>query len=191
VHINTHVSVGIILSMIYYLFIRPTPFEVILLFCFSFLIDFDFLFSRFAENRNHRVLPTHGVIIYLGLLPIGVFFPIFTFLGTAGIIHVLIDCIDWGVAILSPISKKIYFGLLPKPSDEVINEPSLKKRQCWFTLTYYRSKFIIIIDVALMIASIIILFLVNPFYWWFILVLSFFLVIHLLSYFRCKKQTNK
>ena len=190
-HINTHVALGIILSLIYSYFISQIFINVIAIFSMSFLIDFDFLFSKYAKNRNHRVLPTHGIIIYLILLPFGVFFPIFSFLGLAGLIHILIDCLDWGVGIFSPFSKKIYFGILPKPSKEIINDDSLRRRQCWFISTYYKSKILMFVDILIIGISIILLFLINVWYWWYYLIYSFFLALHITSYFRCKKQKDK
>ncbi|MBD3229254.1 MAG: hypothetical protein GF329_13810 [Candidatus Lokiarchaeota archaeon] len=190
-HINTHVAIGIILSLLYYYFIYPIFIQVISIFFFSFIIDFDFLFSRYAVNRNHRVLPTHGIILYIILFLFGFLHPLFFFLGFAGISHVLIDSIDWGVGILSPFTKKIYFGYLPRPPEEVIDENRLRNKQCWFTLTYYNSKLLIIIDIIITTLAIIAIFLINISYWWYLLVYSFFLFVHLYSYYQCKKQKDK
>jgi len=190
-HINTHVAIGSILSLIYSYFIDSFTVNIIVIFCISFLIDFDFVFSRYAKNRNHRVLPTHGIIIYLIILPIGIFLPVFYFISIAGVVHVLIDCLDWGVGILSPFSKKIYFGRLPKPPETVINEESLRKRQCWFTTTYYNSKFLLFLEILFMIFAIFTIFFIDIAYWWFLLIYFFFLGIHLYSLYNCKKQKDK
>jgi hypothetical protein len=165
--------------------------EVLAIFCFSFFIDFDFLFSKYAENRNHRVLPTHGIILHAIIFLFGFLHPVFFFLGLVGMIHVGIDSIDWGVGILSPFSKKIYFGHLPKPPEKVIDKNSLRNRQCWFTLTYYNSKLLIIIDIIITISAIIMIFVINVAYWWYLLIYFFFFFIHMYSYYQCKKQKDK
>ena len=189
-HINTHIATGIILSMFYSFFINNDILSIIIICCFSFLIDFDFIFSKYAKNRNHRILPTHGITLYLIILPFGIFNSIFYFVGLAGIFHVLMDCIDWGVGLFSPISKKIYFGILPKPPENIINEESIRKRQCWFTLTYYNSKILLIVEVLVLILSIFLVIYVNFSFWWFYILYSLFLMVHLYSFYRCKKAKN-
>jgi len=190
-HINTHIALGIIITLLYSYLLNPIYIEVFIVFCFSFLIDFDFILSKYAKNRNHRVLPTHGIMIYLFLIPFGFLLPIFFFLSVAGVVHVFIDCIDWGTAILSPFSKKIYFGILPKPPENIISEKSLNKRQCWFTLTYYKSKILMSIEIIIFIISIISIILINLFYWWFLIFYFLFLFIHLFSFYKCKNLKDK
>ncbi|TFF90623.1 MAG: hypothetical protein EU548_02050 [Promethearchaeota archaeon] len=190
-HINTHVAVGIIFSLLYSYFINPIFIQVISIFFFSFMIDFDFIFSKYAVNRNHRVLPTHGIILYLIIFFFGFLHQVFFFLGLAGISHIFIDSIDWGVGILSPFSKKIYFGHLPKPPKEVIDENELRNKQCWFTLTYYNSKLLIIIDIIITVSAVITIIFIDMSYLWYILIYVFFLVIHLYSFYKCKKQKDK
>jgi len=198
-HINTHVAIGIILSLLYYKFIDNFLFNTILIFCICFLIDFDFMLSKYVKTKNHRILPTHGLFIYFLFILIfyiislfGFYIPIILFIGIAGISHVLIDCIDWGIGLLSPFSNKIFFGILPKPPESIINEQSLRKRQCWFTTTYYKSKLLLIIDIIIFIISIISLIYLNILFWWYYLIYFFFLTIHLLEYYKCiKYKQNK
>ena len=109
-HINVHCAVAICLSMIFLEFLNV--FQIILIISASILIDFDFLFSKYAKDHNHRRLPTHSFIPYLILIPFGLLMIEFLWIGIAGIFHVLIDVIDWGIYPLTPrINDKVLGGV--------------------------------------------------------------------------------
>jgi len=72
-HINSHFSIGVILASIlnYYFNFNLINFSIIIL--FSFICDFDVLFSKYAKDYNHRLLISHSIIpsiiiIFLGYL---------------------------------------------------------------------------------------------------------------------------
>ena len=131
--------------------------EVCLVILFPFLIDLDFLLSKFAKNNNHRRLITHSLIPYICLLLIGIFFPLFLILGICGVVHILTDTLDWGTALFAPFYSEPLGGTLPKPPEEIINIPDYTKRQCWFAKTYYASSVMLLLEILFGVAAILLI----------------------------------
>ncbi|TFG05142.1 MAG: hypothetical protein EU536_02880 [Promethearchaeota archaeon] len=184
-HLHVHISQGIIIAM---LFLPSLSFlEVILVVAFPFLIDFDFLLSKYAQNRNHRRLITHSLIPYSLLLVFGIFFPICLILGICGVVHILSDVIDWGTALFSPLYREPLGGILPKPPSTIIEIPDYRKRQCWFAKTYHNSRIITGLDIFFGAAAILLIIIINILYIWLIAFYLIFLILHLNFYLKCIK----
>jgi len=164
-------------------------FQIIIIISVSILIDFDFIFSKFAKDHNHRRLPTHGFIPYLILLPFGLIMIEFLWIGIAGIFHVLVDMIDWGIYPITPrLKDKILGGFLFVPEIDENSEP-LKK--CYFVNTYYESKIIIALEIVYFSASFILILWRSLFYLILFIPYAIFLAMHLTTYFKfCKKKKN-
>ena len=132
-HVNVHCAVGIILSLIFIDYL--TLFQLYLIIGVIVLIDFDFIFSNFAKDHNHRRLFTHSFIPYLILLPLGLIFIEFLWVGIAGLFHLLFDMLDWGIYPLTPKFKdEIFAGFLHVPKTEE------KLKRCYFIKRYYARK---------------------------------------------------
>ena len=185
-HINVHCAIGIILSMIFWDFLINI-FQVILIISVSILIDFDFIFSKHAKDHNHRRLPTHGFIPYLILLPFGFLMIEILWVSIAGMFHVLIDMIDWGIYPLTPkVKDKILGGFLYVPETDENSEP-LKK--CYFVNTYYGSKIIIALEVIFFSTALSLILWRSLFNLIYLIPYALFLAMHLTTYFKfCKKK---
>ena len=150
-------------------------FETLIIAAFPFLIDFDFLLSKYAKDHNHRRLITHSLTPYLGLLVLGIFFPLFLALGICGVVHVLSDTIDWGTALFAPFYSEPLGGILPKPPQKIIDIRDYRKRQCWFTKTYYNSKILIALEVLFGVIAVVLIIFINIWYIWVLLFYFLFL----------------
>lgn len=164
--------------------------EFCLVVIFPFLIDLDFLLSKYAKGNNHRRLITHSLIPYICLLIIGIFIPIFLILGICGVVHILTDVIDWGTALFSPLYNDTIGGILPTPPQEIIDIPDYKKRQCWFTKTYYTSIIMIISELIFGLAAVLLIVFINISYVWIILFYLLFLGLNLNFYRQCKRKKS-
>ncbi len=160
--------------------------EFLLVVWFPFLIDFDFLFSKFAKDRNHRRLITHSLFPYIALLIIGIFFPLILILGICGLVHVITDSIDWGTALFTPLYRAPIGGILPKPPKEIVEIPNYRKRQCWFTKTYYESKPVLTLEISFGALSVLLIIFLNIWYIWIIIFYLFFLILNLRFHFKCR-----
>ncbi|MHC1590500.1 MAG: hypothetical protein ACXQS8_00270 [Candidatus Helarchaeales archaeon] len=157
----------------------------------SIAIDFDFLFSSLAKNHNHRRLPSHGIFLHAILLGIGIpllFFNVrWVFLiGIAGVVHVLLDVIDWGTFLLTPLKRDLLVGgILPSP-DEKSCIP-----QCYFTLTYYSSKKILALEIILGVIAFLFLLLFSPLLILLMLGYVLFLAFHLMHFVKCRQEKKQ
>ncbi len=165
--------------------------EVLLVVAFPFLIDLDFLLSKYAKHRNHRRLITHSLLPYVILLILGIFFPIILILGICGVIHILTDAIDWGTALLNPFYDEPLGGVLPKPPKEVIDIPDYRRRQCWFTKTYYQSKILLGLEVIFGGIAIVLIIINDIAYLWILIFYFTFITMQILAYSRCTSPENK
>ena len=159
--------------------------EVWLVVIFPFLIDFDFLLSKYAKNNNHRRLVTHSLIPYFCLLIIGIFFPLALILGICGVVHILSDAIDWGTALFAPFYGEPVGGILPKPPKEIVEIPDYRKRQCWFVKTYYASRFMIALEVLFGVIAILLIIFIDVLYLWVTIFYFLFVVLQLNFYLKC------
>ena len=113
----------------------------------------------------------------------------FLWVGIAGIFHVLVDMIDWGIYPLTPrIKDKILGGFLFVPETDSNSDP-LKK--CYFVKTYYESKIIISLEIIIFIASLILILWRSLFALIYLIPYALFLAMHLTTYLKfCKKKKN-
>ncbi|MHA1371550.1 MAG: metal-dependent hydrolase [Promethearchaeota archaeon] len=162
-HANTHLAFGAIIGLII---------KIIMPFSFSFLEfsvivlaacapDVDFILSRYARSHNHRYLPTHS--IFVGLIPMilasflilvlemkssFIFMILFGSINLIG--HVLLDSIDWGVNIFMNnklIGWKYLYG--KKSIESFCSEAFIyQNKATLFYIRYYRSKFIIFVEIS-------------------------------------------
>jgi len=192
--INVHLSAGIILTIFLrtFFFQHLSHLDLLLIVGISILIDFDFIFSRFAKDYNHRRLPTHGFPLYLILMGFGVLlaffnFPWLLYAGLAGLVHVSLDLIDWGTCALTPIKRDLLIGGTLKPPSPP-SDPPRRVPQCYFTMTYYHSKIILVVEVAIFFISLILLLLFDFFSLYLLIGYGLFLGLHLLHYLRCRRE---
>ena len=114
----------------------------------SVLPDIDFFFNIILKRKSHRELPSHFPLIYfMGAALLGVigFFPLFWFF-LGGLLHTLLDTIDWEIYILAPLSDRsiTIFGLNYKEIARKGNISSYLKK-------YYMEKQIIVIEILVFI----------------------------------------
>jgi len=165
-------------------------FEFSLIVAFPFLIDFDFLLSKYAKNNNHRRLITHSLIPYLCLLVIGIFIPLLLILGICGVVHILSDALDWGTALFAPFYNDTLGGILPKPPKEIVEIPNYRKRQCWFTKIYYTSFSLFTLEIVLGLAAILSIIFINFWYLWVLIFYFLFVALQVRFYLSCKQKEN-
>lgn len=165
-----------------------TIFEFSLIVIFPFLIDFDFLLSKYAKNNNHRRLITHSFIPYLCLLVIGIFIPLFLILGICGVVHILSDTLDWGTALFAPFYKDTLGGILPKPPKEIIEIPDYRKRQCWFTKTYYTSFTLFIMEILFGLTALFSIIFIDFQFLWVLIFYFLLLALQVRFYIKCQKN---
>ncbi|MHA1264334.1 MAG: hypothetical protein ACTSRS_03785 [Candidatus Helarchaeota archaeon] len=181
-----HISQGIVIAMHYLPSLNLIEFFLVV--SFPFFIDFDFLFSKYAKDNNHRRLITHSLFPYLALLPLGLFYQVLFILGLCGIIHILTDTVDWGTSLFSPIIKEPLGGILPTPPKEVVEIPNYKKRQCWFTKVYYASSIIVVLEIFFGGLAILSILLIDLTYFWIMLFYFVFLMLQIRFYLMCTKK---
>ena len=181
-----HIAQGIITALLFSPFL--TIFEFYLVVFFPFLIDLDFIFSKFAKNNNHRRLLTHSLLPYLALAALGFIYPLFFILGLCGVVHLLIDVIDWGTALFAPFYRDPIGGSLPQVPPNIISESDFQQRQCWFTKTYYGSKLILTVEVLIALLAIALILILGVQYLWLMVFYSLFLAFHLTHYRRCPRK---
>ncbi len=181
-----HISQGIIIGLLFLPYLGYLEFYIVVF--FPFLIDFDFLLSKYAKNNNHRRLITHSLTPYVCLLIIGIFYPLFLILGICGVVHVISDAIDWGTSLLAPFYNDPLGGILKKPPKEIVNITNYRKRQCWFVKTYYTSRIILLLEILFGIASVISIILTNLWYLALLIFYFLFLVLQLNFYKGCQKK---
>lgn len=184
-HINVHCALAICISMIFLDYLNI--FQIILIISVSILIDFDFLFSKYAKDHNHRRLPTHSFVPYLIILPFGLFLIELLWVGIAGLFHVLLDLIDWGIYPLTPrFRNKIMGGFLFVPQ---VNDGDDPLKKCYFVNTYFGSKFIIFLEISAFISALLLIIWRSLFYLILLIPYGVFLAMHLITYLKfCKKK---
>lgn len=179
-----HISQGIIVAMLFLSSLCLIEFCIVV--AFPFIIDLDFLLSKYAKNRNHRLLITHSLIPYICLLVIGIFFPLFLILGICGVVHILTDTIDWGTALFAPFYNEPIGGILPNPPKEIVEIPNYRKRQCWFAITYYKSLILLFIEVLFGVIAILLIIFFNIWYIWITSFYFLFIVLQLKFQLKCR-----
>jgi hypothetical protein len=133
-------------------------------------------------------LITHSLFPYLLLAALGFIYPFFFILGLCGVVHLCIDIIDWGSALLTPFYKEPIGGILPHVPASLISESNFEQRQCWFTKTYYSSKVILIVEVLFALLAISLILIINVQFLWLMAFYVLFLAFHLTYYRKCRKR---
>ena len=176
-HINSHFAVGIIIASFLNFYLEFELIEFLLVLSFSFICDFDVLFTKFAKDNNHRMLITHSIIPSVIIIFIGCIFHWVTLIisGFAYLIHIVIDTIDWGTNFFYFNHKQVGFKLLI--SKEEFNNLSqylskYKNPASFFDNKYYNNKVCLVSEVLLFI-----------FMWVFILIFALHFVLTALIYF--------
>ncbi len=162
----------------------------------AFIMDFDVFFSKFAKDRNHRMLITHSIIPGVILFIIGgiLFYIPLIASGIAYIIHSIIDTFDWGTNLLG-IHKKPFGAKLLINKEELDNlEEILKEyrvKKSFFDLKYYHNKFVITTEIIFFVFMSIFLVLFAAEF--ILLIIGYFLLLafHLSGYFKLKQIENK
>lgn len=183
---------GVIVASIFHYFYNFTLFEFGLIISCSFIMDFDFLFSKFAKDRNHRMLITHSIIPGIIILIIGLIinWTALIISGFAYIIHIVIDAFDWGTNFFC-IHKNPFGPKLLISKEELDNLPKIlpkyKFNKSFFEFRYYNNKVVLIIE-ALLVILMIVFIIIFAFEYILISVIYIpFLFLHLATYYHLKK----
>jgi len=114
----------------------------------SVLPDIDYSFNIILKKNSHRELPTHFPLMYffgafilgiLGLFPLSVLF-------FGGLVHTLLDIIDWKIYVLAPLSKRS-LTILGLDYKEIAKRGNINS----FLKNYYQKKQIIVIEILIFI----------------------------------------
>ena len=196
IHINCHFAIGIIIASFTHYFLRITLFEFGLIVIFSFIMDFDVLFSKRAKDHNHRMLITHSIIPGIIISIIGVLFnwQIIFICGIAYFIHILIDTFDWGTNFFGFHEKP--FGpkfLITKEELKNLNEilANYKVKKSFFDFRYYQNRVIISLEIILTVLMILVNVVLAFEYIFIILIYVPFFFFHMIVYFHLKKIESK
>ena len=183
---------GVIVASIFHFFYDFTLFEFGLIISCSFIMDFDFILSKFAKDNNHRMLITHSIIPGIIILIIGLIinWTALIISGFVYIIHIVIDTFDWGTNFFgihkNPVGPKF---LISKEELANLHEILAKYKvdKSFFDFRYYDSKVVLIIEALILILMIIFIII---FAFEYILLSTIYLpllLLHLTHYFHLKK----
>jgi hypothetical protein len=163
---------------------------------FAFISDFDVFLSKYAKNRNHRMLITHSIIPSLIVIIIGhiMDWPALYISGYSYSIHVLLDTLDWGTNFFYFQKKQIGPKfLISKEEFENISEYLSKYRNpaSFFDEKYYNNKIILVIEVLIFILMILFITLFAFPYILLIIIYFPFLYFHLYRHTYLKKNESQ
>ncbi len=192
IHLNVHFAIGVILASIFHYYFNFNLLEFSSIILCSFIMDFDFLLSQYAKDRNHRMLITHSIYPGMILMVFGIILQlvVLIFCGIAYIIHVIVDAFDWGTNLFGIHEKPFGPKLLVSKEEfknmkEVLEKYKVKKS--FFDFRYYSNRSILTIEI-LLATFMMIFIIINAFEYVFIsLIYIPFLLFHLLGYFHLKK----
>ncbi len=195
VHINTHVAFGVIITAVISLIVPLTALDFLLALCGSFAQDFDFLFSKYAKDENHRLLPTHSIWPGVGAITIGIVLvaPWVVVAGINSLFHVFIDSIDWGVTIVGQ-QKLSGFKILLRSKNLTLEEikKQYPKVHCYFTIQWYRNRLMQVLEVVSFVGMVCSLVLLNdPFKFLALLVYAGFACFQYNSLLQCLRRYKK
>ena len=191
-HINSHFAVGVIFASILNYFFNFNFFEFSFIILFSFICDFDVIFSKFAKDHNHRMLITHSVIPSVLILLLGILinWVLLILSSISYLIHIIIDALDWGTNFFYFPKKQVGFKFLIS-EEEFENLPkylsNYKDPSSFFDEKYYKNKVCLGIEISLFILMIIVV-LIYALKFFLIIFLYFpFIWLHLIRHFHLKK----
>ena len=192
VHINTHFAIGIIIASIFNFFFNFNILEFSMILIFSFISDFDVFFSKYAKDRNHRMLITHSIIPGTIIVIIGylIDWPALFISGYCYVLHVILDTLDWGTNLFYFQKKQIGLKLLISKEEfknlsEYLNE--YKNPASFFDQKYYNNKVCLLSDVVIFILMITFVIIFAIQYALITLFYFIFLLFHLYRHFALKK----
>jgi hypothetical protein len=162
---------------------------------FSFISDFDIFFSKYAKDRNHRMLITHSIIPGTIIVIIGylINWPALFISGYSYILHIILDTLDWGTNLFYFQKKQIGPRLLISKEEfknlsEYLNE--YKNPASFFDQKYYNNKVILVGEVIIFILMIICIW-IFAFHYILTTLLYFpFLGFHLYRHFALKERES-
>ncbi len=119
-----HVAAAGIVTILLEMYNPLTYLELICIIIGSVGLDLDYFFTE----KNHRTMPTHFPLLWVPVFLLGIFnFPLFC-LGFAALVHLLLDCFDWGLYLFGPFSKKLFFHLIKIPYENELSFAQYVKR---------------------------------------------------------------
>ena len=191
-HINSHFAVGVIIASFLNYFFNFNIFEFSVIVLFSFICDFDVIFSKFAKDNNHRMLMTHSIIPSLIILFLGLIFNwvVLIISGISYSIHIIIDAFDWGTNFFYFQKKQVGFKLLIS-KEEFENLPKYlakyKVPASFFDEKYYNNKICLSTEICLFILMIV--FVIIYAFQFILITLLYlpFILFHLSRHFHLKK----
>jgi len=201
-HVNVHYAVGVIFASITAFFIPQLPLiDYLIIVAGGFIVDFDFLLSRFTKEENHRNFITHSlyppsIIIIIGIISAVIFnYQILWIAALAYFSHIALDCIDWGVNLFQ--THKTY-GLFLLVSKDDLNfhsdinsmiRKNLEKDPHYFTRVYFNNPIIVTIEIIISITGFGLLFLFSPEFWY--VYIGFFITLEYHLYYKRKADKDQ
>ncbi len=167
-HANLHYAMGIIIASLYPFFfsMRLDLIQYMFIVFCAFGVDFDILFRKFAEDNNHRNLPTHTIypaliIIILGFILSPIIGPVTGYYvvvagGFAYLSHIILDLVDWGLYLFG--FKKMFglYILLTQDEKNIVGgnvllfiKAEFKKNKFFFIERYYSNPIIIGLEIVI------------------------------------------
>ena len=183
---------GIIVASISNYFLELSLLEFFLIVFFSFICDFDILFSKCALDNNHRMLITHSIIPSILLIVFGIIFNwiVLVISGFSYSLHVIIDTFDWGTNFFYFPKKQVGLKLLITKDefDNIATYISQYKRpRSFFDKKYYGNTVVILIEVLIFILMILFILLFTFKYILIVIIYFIFLGFHLQRHFNLKR----
>ena len=192
VHINIHFGVGIIVASVFNHLLELNFLEFFLVVVFSFICDFDILFSNYALDSNHRMLISHSILPSIIITVLGVIFNwiILIIGGLSYSLHVIIDTFDWGTNFFYFKKKQVGLKLLITKEEFAnisMHLSQYKKPGSFFDKKYYGNKGIILTEVIIFISMIMLISIFAFRYFLLIVIYFIFLGFHLHRHFKLKQ----
>jgi hypothetical protein len=127
IHLNAHLALGVFTTLVFTMIFpgQLSFFEIAACILSACAIDADFVLSKHARQNNHRLLPTHSIVIPIACFVIAIIiaagWPAWNSLALTAMIcginvlvdHDLVDSLDWGLNFFLTgkiVGKKILIG---------------------------------------------------------------------------------
>ena len=195
-HISFHFAVGVIMAILFALLYPAATtgwsFGIVVL--GAIIADSDYIFSKFAPDRNHRMLLTHSIYFPIPMIFIGLFMqnPLVVAASLAYLTHPIIDLFDWGTNCF--LTGKIIGPriLLAKTEYRIVTQLMHQEKypKWFFVKRYYHSKIILGLEILAFLSMILGLGILTPQYWYFIFGYFLVLGLHVFEYFTLQKRTH-
>ena len=195
-HVSFHYAVGVIVAL---LFSQVFPaaatwwsFGIIVL--GAIIADSDYIFSKFAPDRNHRMLLTHSIFFPLPMIILGLILrnSLIVTASLAYLTHPIIDLLDWGTNCF--LNGKIVGPRVLLAKKEYLIVPQLmhqEKYPKWFFVNrYYHSKLVLGLEILAFLSMFLGIWLLTPQYWYFLFGYFLVLGLHLYEYFTLQKLNH-